>query len=153
MKNKTKAIIAIAALIALLAASYVLYNILAERYKPDELSLEDNSFESVKTPAADFTVYDAYGNEVTLSAFKGKPVVVIRETQKSGQSYIDSQGYDFDVYFDLKQQAAATYGIGSIPATYFIDAAGYIVKEYVGAIDAKTLNDGIKLIYTGKCLY
>ena len=76
-----------------------------------------------------------------------------RETITSGIAYIDSQGYDFDIYLDTKQNAAITYAVSSIPTTYFIDAQGNIAAKYVGAIDSKTLDNGIKLIYNGKCLY
>lgn len=76
-----------------------------------------------------------------------------RETNTSGIDYIDSQGYSFDIYLDTKQDGAITYEVYSIPATYFIDAQGNIVSKHISMIDAKTLTDGIKSIYNGKCLY
>ncbi len=76
-----------------------------------------------------------------------------RETSTSGIDYIDSQGYSFDIYLDTKQDGAIAYEVSSIPATYFIDAQGNIVSKHISMIDAKTLTDGIKSIYNGKCLY
>jgi len=69
-----------------------------------------------------------------------------RETQERGQAYIDEQGFTFPVYFDLDLDAANTYGIASIPTTIFIDAEGYAVTGYQGAIDADTLRAAIDLI-------
>jgi thiol-disulfide isomerase/thioredoxin len=69
-----------------------------------------------------------------------------RETQANGQQYVDEQGFTFPVYFDNQQQAATVYGISSIPTTFFIDAKGYIITGYQGAIDEETLAAAIKLI-------
>lgn len=76
-----------------------------------------------------------------------------RESNTSGEAYIKGQGYIFDIYLDTKQNAATVYEVSSIPTTYFIDAQGNIVSKHVGMIDAKTLTNGIKSIYNGKCLY
>ena len=40
------------------------------------------------------------------------------------------------------------YGVSSIPATYFIDAEGYLTAYGVGAMDAATLEKGIGMVYT-----
>ena len=69
-----------------------------------------------------------------------------RETQARGKAFINDQGYEFPVYFDNKQTAARTYGISSIPTTYFINSKGTIVKVYRGAIDKKTLQTAIDLL-------
>lgn len=69
-----------------------------------------------------------------------------RETQSKGQKYVTDQKYSFPVYFDNDQQAADAYEITSIPATFFIDTDGNIVKAYEGAIDKGTLQTGIQFI-------
>lgn len=69
-----------------------------------------------------------------------------RETQESGQKYIEEEGFTFPVYFDNNQNAASTYGIMSIPTTLFIDADGYIITGYQGPIDEETLLKEVELI-------
>lgn len=88
-------------------------------------------------------VYLEKGNDVT---FMMVDLVGMRETKESGEKYIEEQGFSFPVYFDTKQEAAAAYGISSIPTTLFIDKDGYIVTGARGAIDERTLRYGIDLI-------
>ena len=135
--------------------------------------------------APDFTVVDAQGNEVTLSQFFGKPIVLNfwaswcgpckmempdfqekyeqlgdnvhflmvnmtagRETLDSATSFLEEVGYTFPVYFDTQEDAAYTYGVYSLPTTYFIDAQGVPIAQATGALDAATLQKGIDMIYT-----
>ena len=65
------------------------------------------------------------------------------ETTETAASFIASQGYSFPIYYDTKSNAANTYGITSIPTTFFIDRYGYLIAYCVGAIDAETLQTGI----------
>lgn len=69
------------------------------------------------------------------------------ETLDSAKSFISSMGYTFPVYFDTTSEAAYTYGIQSIPTTFFIDAEGYFVAYYEGSMDGDTLLRGISMIY------
>jgi thiol-disulfide isomerase/thioredoxin len=69
------------------------------------------------------------------------------ETMASAQAFINSMGYTFPVYFDLTEDAAYTYGIVSIPTTYFIGARGDLVAYAQGALDYETLLYGISMIY------
>jgi thiol-disulfide isomerase/thioredoxin len=69
-----------------------------------------------------------------------------RETKEKGAEYIKEQGFTFPVYFDVNQDAAATYGIMSIPTTIFIHKDGNVITGVQGAIDAETLRKGIELI-------
>ncbi len=69
-----------------------------------------------------------------------------RETQQKGQSYYDSQGFSFPIYFDNKQEAANAYQISSIPTTFFINANGKIVKSNIGMMTAEKLAAAIELI-------
>jgi len=39
-----------------------------------------------------------------------------------------------------------TYGVYSLPTTYFIDAQGNVAAQATGAIDAATLQRGIDMI-------
>jgi len=85
MKNSIKWIIVLIVLVSVIFGATVLYNNLSEDYKGEnlientttEISGETNdSQENKKTSAPDFTVLDYNGNEVNLSDFKGKPVVI-----------------------------------------------------------------------------
>jgi thiol-disulfide isomerase/thioredoxin len=66
-----------------------------------------------------------------------------RETQATGQEYVDKQGYDFPVYFDNEQQAAKAYNISSIPSTFLIDRSGNIVQVFKGSINKETLQGAV----------
>ena len=69
-----------------------------------------------------------------------------RETQESAMTFIDGEGYDFPVYFDLDMTASQDYQAYSIPVTYFMDASGNIVAYAKGALDAASLQQGIDMI-------
>jgi len=64
-----------------------------------------------------------------------------RETQTSGQDYVNTEGYSFPIYFDLDQQAASAYGIYTIPTTLFIDAEGYLIGGYRGPLTESLLEE------------
>ena len=97
--NKNKTLLIIVLVFALLlGGAYVLYNRLAQDAAPDQLSAQgsaeahtaqqpektqqdtggsgEESTEPEKVLVPDFTVYDSEGNEVHLSDFTGKPVVL-----------------------------------------------------------------------------
>lgn len=78
MNNKVKLIIGTAAFIVFMAIIYFFYTYLSGRYGSSaQVSGTGKSASStVKNAAPDFTVYDAKGNKVKLSDFKGKPVVL-----------------------------------------------------------------------------
>ena len=69
-----------------------------------------------------------------------------RETVEKAKKFIEDAGYSFPVYYDTDLDAAYTYGVNSIPATYFIDAEGHAVARGQGAIDADTLQYGIDML-------
>ena len=69
-----------------------------------------------------------------------------RDTVESASAFIAEQGYTFPVFFDTDSQAAALYGVYSIPTTYFIDAEGNAIAQATGAIDAELLQKGIDMI-------
>ena len=69
-----------------------------------------------------------------------------RETLENASSFIEEQGYTFPVLYDTDGNAAETYGIYSLPTTFFIDAEGYAIAQATGAIDRETLQKGIDMI-------
>ena len=88
MKRKKTLIFLILALILLLGGASALYTKLSAQLTPDQMSVQeqppqasaDTPVEEEQSPAPimapDFTVYDAEGNEIHLSDFFGKPIVV-----------------------------------------------------------------------------
>lgn len=69
-----------------------------------------------------------------------------QETKESALEFIEESGYSFPVYYDTDMDAAMTYGVYSIPTTYFIDAQGYAIAQGRGALDMATLEQGIGMI-------
>ncbi len=79
MNSKSKTILGIVIFAALLGVAYFAYAALTESYKlSNESQIEEDITEpeDEKNPAPDFTVFDMQGNEVRLSDFDGKPVVL-----------------------------------------------------------------------------
>lgn len=70
-----------------------------------------------------------------------------RETKESADAFLAEQGYSFPVFYDTESDAAATYGVYSLPTSYFIDAEGYIAARATGMIDGETLEEAIGTIY------
>ena len=69
-----------------------------------------------------------------------------RETVEVAAEFIESQGYRFPVFFDTAYEASNTYGVSSIPTTYFLNAEGKLIAKATGAIDAATLQRGIDMV-------
>lgn len=131
-----------------------------------------------------FTVQDAQGNEVALSDFAGKPVVINfwaiwcppckaelpdfqaayeqygdeveflfievvnwrHETVADVEAFMEENGYDFPVYYDVNSDAETVCGVSSIPMSIFIGKDGKVTRTYLGAIPEFVLNNYIKEI-------
>ena len=84
MKQKRTVLIILLALLLLLGGAYLLYTTLGGAVDTNQLSADAGPEQSgaaqseapQPVPAPDFTVYDGAGNEVRLSDYLGKPVVL-----------------------------------------------------------------------------
>ncbi|HIZ19814.1 MAG TPA: TlpA family protein disulfide reductase [Firmicutes bacterium] len=80
MKSKMKWIILAVSLVAVIAGATVLYQVLSKSYNGDNLMPNSQTRDPASGESAyaapDFTVLDADGNEVQLSDYRGKPVVL-----------------------------------------------------------------------------
>lgn len=86
-KKKKILIVILTAFVLLIVGASALYFRLGEKLAPEQLlsgekqtddknEAADGSAEAEKTSAPDFTVYDKEGNEVSLSDYIGKPIVL-----------------------------------------------------------------------------
>ena len=81
MSKSVKWILVALLLAAFIVGMYFLYNYLVDEYAPDNLKgnaggESESGEEKDYSPAPDFTVLDEKGNRVSLSDFRGKPVVL-----------------------------------------------------------------------------
>lgn len=70
-----------------------------------------------------------------------------QETKESAKKFLDSTDYTFPVYFDSDMEGAYTYGIYSVPQTFFINSDGILITGAQGAISGEVLQKGIDFIY------
>jgi thiol-disulfide isomerase/thioredoxin len=82
MNKSIKWIALVVVLVALLVGAYALYNKYSKDYEGEKLAQTSQNSQTTQenneqaTLAPDFTVFDENGNEVKLSDFRGKPVVL-----------------------------------------------------------------------------
>ena len=200
MNSKKTLMIISLALVLLIGGASVLYTRLGQSHSMDQLAVQQPQQETEAAAASepsdeenaepepalapDFTVYDRDGNEVKLSDYTGKPIVLnfwaswcgpcqmempdfhekylelgqdvhflmvnmtdgSRETVDSASAFVDKNAYTFPVFYDSAVDAAMTYGVYSLPTTYFINAKGHAIAQATGSINAETLQRGIDMI-------
>lgn len=99
-----------------------------------------------KAELPDFqAAYEKYGEEVQfilLNMTDG-----YQETVDTAREFMENEGYTLPLYFDtVDMQGSYTYGVSSIPTTFFINAQGEIIAYASGMLDAETLEYGISMI-------
>ena len=200
MNSKKTLMIISLALVLLIGGASVLYTRLGQSHSMDQLAVQQPQQETEAAAASepsdeenaepepalapDFTVYDRDGNEVKLSDYTGKPIVLnfwaswcgpcqmempdfhekylelgqdvhflmvnmtdgSRETVDSASAFVDKNAYTFPVFYDTAVDAAMTYGVYSLPTTYFINSKGHAIAQATGSINAETLQRGIDMI-------
>ena len=50
-----------------------------------------------------------------------------QETEEKAKAFVEAQGYDLPVYFDLDASAAYAYAVTGLPTTVLIDAEGNVL--------------------------
>ena len=56
------------------------------------------------------------------------------------QTFLAETGYSFPVYYDTELDAAAAYGVSSIPLTVLIDAEGHVADRHLGSMSEELLD-------------
>ncbi len=103
-----------------------------------------------KAELPDFqAAYEKYGEDVEfilLNMTDGR-----QETVDTATKFMEKEGYTMPVYFDtVDMEGSYTYGVSSIPTTFFISAEGEVIAYAAGMLDAETLEYGISLIVQGE---
>ena len=79
----------------------------------------------------------------------------VQDTESDAQSFLEEFNVPVqDGYIILVDESGGTtidYGVSGLPATFFIDRDGVVVKRWVGAVNGDLLNENIALI-TGSVL-
>lgn len=103
-----------------------------------------------KAELPDFqAAYEKYAEDVEfilLNMTDGR-----QETVDTATKFMEKEGYTLPVYFDtVDMEGSYTYGVSSIPTTFFISAEGEVIAYAAGMLDAETLEYGISLIVQGE---
>lgn len=92
--------------------------------------------------------YEEYGDQVQfmmVNMTDGE-----QETMASATAFLNETGFTFPVFYDTSGTAALFYGLQSIPATFFVDAEGYVVAQANGLVAKAQLVEGIQMLLSDK---
>lgn len=88
------------------------------------------------------TLFKEYGDEVQFVMVD--LVDGSRETEETGRRYIEANNFEFPVYVDLFGKMASTYGVMSIPSSFFVNEKGQVVQTTLGAMSEATLRANLE---------
>ncbi len=173
-----KNLLLILALVLVIGLSAFAYQALSDRYSPQGAA--GSGGEAVAAPDAALLDWD--GEEVRLSDYTGKPVVLsfwaswctyckenipiletaaaelgedvtvllvnttTNDTETAARETVEANGYALPVLFDAAGEAAAAYGIRSLPTTVFISSEGELVSAYRGLMSDALLQEYLAAI-------
>ena len=72
--------------------------------------------------------------------------LTVNDSREDVKKLMDETGYTFPVFYDITGSAAMAYNAQSIPMTIFINAAGDVVSQKVGAMTEVELESNIQKI-------
>lgn len=93
-------------------------------------------------------MWKKYGDDVTFLMVSETDGT--RETKQTAKTYIEQNGYEMNILFDLDGDAAFTYLLMYLPRTLFIDADGNLIDDHVGEMTESELEEGIQQLLSGK---
>ncbi|MBQ9116714.1 MAG: TlpA family protein disulfide reductase [Clostridia bacterium] len=97
-----------------------------------------------KAEMPDFNeAYKKYGDDVTFVMIN---FTTWNDTVEKAKSYIEGQGFEFDIYFDTLGEAAAVYSPDGIPNTFFYNKDGKLVTVIDRMASSSELEAGIRKI-------
>lgn len=172
MKKKIVLVVAVLAFVLFIGASYFSYNVLSEgasagvkaaKKTAADFAVQDSGGNSVrlsdlrgKPTVVNFwatwcppcrsemphfqAAYEEMKGEVNFMMID---LVGGGETRDKAEDYLSKQGFSFPVYYDTTGEASQTYEVTAIPTSLFIDAAGNLTGQSVGAMDLDDLKSGI----------
>lgn len=154
MKNKKTLLIFALAFVLLIGGAYALYSYLGKDMAPDQLATQNETSqtsgtessdpEKVKVP--DFTVYDQEGNQVKLSDFYGKPIVLNFWSSNCGPCRIEmphfNEKYDElgeEIHFLMVNVTDGSWDTKET-ASAFIEDEGYTFPVYYDTDSSASTN-------------
>jgi cytochrome c biogenesis protein CcmG, thiol:disulfide interchange protein DsbE len=72
--------------------------------------------------------------------------VVFQDDEKKILTFLEQRGSGYPTVVDDRGKTAIAYGIGGIPETYFIDAAGVIRAKYNGPMSTEILQENLQKV-------
>ena len=149
MKQKIKVIAVLCVLVSSIVGAYFLYDSLKDNVDGAQLgdvsgntpSTEDTNENSELHPAYDFTFYDVNGNQVKLSDFYGKPIILNFWASWCGPCQSEMPAFD-EIYKEYKDEVhfiMLSVDESFSDATNFISSNSlslpiYHDKDYAGSI-------------------
>jgi cytochrome c biogenesis protein CcmG/thiol:disulfide interchange protein DsbE len=69
--------------------------------------------------------------------------VVFNDTEEKINGFLAARGSAYPTLLDANGKTAIAYGVGGVPETYFINAAGTIVAKFEGPMNTEILQENL----------